>query len=238
MTQQITLYTAEVEIALHEVNAKYTRYEIDIRNKPDWFTAEVNPVGQVPALTYGGPEVPPNQPSSESAKLRESIILLEFVADLFPETNMLPPDPILRAKARYFMDVFKTKVVTSWNGYFRWGEAAQSLFTALEGLQALLPPTGFVAGEFSIADVASVLFLVRMWLMLEHELLLFDAKEDEAKETIKALRQRHFERLERYTHDVMERPSFKGTFNRDALISVYKQWSADLRADKLQREKP
>ena len=55
---------------------------------------------QVPAFTYGGPVVPPDQPSNESAKLWESNVLIEFIADLCPAAGLLPSDPAVRAHAR------------------------------------------------------------------------------------------------------------------------------------------
>ena len=38
---------SKVEIALTEAKAKFTRYEIDLKNKPDWYAPKVNPVGEV-----------------------------------------------------------------------------------------------------------------------------------------------------------------------------------------------
>ncbi|KAH9051938.1 hypothetical protein EDB87DRAFT_1582053, partial [Lactarius vividus] len=38
----------------------------------------------VPALVYGSPKSDPENPSPGSAKIAESLVLLEFVADLYP----------------------------------------------------------------------------------------------------------------------------------------------------------
>ena len=38
---------SQVEMALHEAKVECTRYEIDLRNKPEWFVTKINPVGQV-----------------------------------------------------------------------------------------------------------------------------------------------------------------------------------------------
>ncbi|KAH7909602.1 hypothetical protein BJ138DRAFT_1154831 [Hygrophoropsis aurantiaca] len=48
---------------------------------------------QIPAIAYGGPDVPPETPSPDSTKLAESLVLVEFVADLFPQSGILPTDP-------------------------------------------------------------------------------------------------------------------------------------------------
>lgn len=37
------------------------------------------------------------------AKIPESHVVMELVADLFPEKDLLPKDPIERAHARYFI---------------------------------------------------------------------------------------------------------------------------------------
>ena len=39
-------------------------------------------------MTYGGPRIDPTNPSPESFKLAESLVLLEFIADLFPSANL------------------------------------------------------------------------------------------------------------------------------------------------------
>ena len=77
---------------------------------------------KVPAIAYGGPPVPPDQPSPESAKIAESLVLLDFVADLFPDSHLLPKDPVQRARARFFIDTVSTKFVPAWIGLLARGE--------------------------------------------------------------------------------------------------------------------
>ncbi|KAH0834663.1 hypothetical protein J3R83DRAFT_10178 [Lanmaoa asiatica] len=105
MSDQITFYhdTRKVELALLEAGASYTPHGFDIYNKPAWF-AQVNPLtGKIPAITYGGPNVPPEEPSPLSFKLTESYVILEFLADLFPNSGLLPPasNPTGRARVRF-----------------------------------------------------------------------------------------------------------------------------------------
>ncbi|OCH83753.1 hypothetical protein OBBRIDRAFT_799631 [Obba rivulosa] len=220
MPQQITLYATDfspyshsVDIALLEAGAKYTRYEIDLMNKPSWFVAQVNPIAQVPAMTYGGPDVPPEQPSPDSIKLRESQLLLQFVADLFPEARLIPEDPVLRAKVRFFMDIVRTKFVPAWYGHFRGGKPAEPFIGALEELQALLPPSGFVVGEWSIADIAFVTILARAEIILELDHPLSGWSDGEGEMIIDMLHGHRFARLAQYHRDLVERPSFKSTFD-------------------------
>ncbi|KAL1949601.1 hypothetical protein VTO73DRAFT_8482 [Trametes versicolor] len=221
-TKQITLYTAtfspyahRVRIALEEAGAEYTTCDVDVlRNMPDWFPL-VNPLKKIPAMTFGGPEVPPDQPSPESAKIAESLAMLEFIADLFPEAKLLPTDPVLRARARTFMALYENYV----NGQFRdvWflGTPADPLLQALEMLQGALPPDGgFAAGEWSIADAAVIPFLARMFPYLEAGLGLY-SKEDGVKMR-KAMASERFARIRQYVRDCRARPSFANTWAGDA----------------------
>lgn len=65
---------------------------------PFWFAMKINPAGQVPVLSVG------NEADHESGfiNLPESGVILELVAELFPESALSPEDPFMRAKARHF----------------------------------------------------------------------------------------------------------------------------------------
>ncbi|CDO74671.1 hypothetical protein BN946_scf184828.g11 [Trametes cinnabarina] len=219
-TEQLTLYTAEyspfaqrVHIALEEANAKYKIHQFRQRGeKPDWYT-HVNPLRKVPALTFGGPEVPPDQPSPKSVKLIESMAILEFVADVFPEANLLPKDPILRAKARIFIEIYRNYVHDQFRETFFLAKPIEGVITALEKLQDVLHPSGFAVGEWSIADAAVAPSLVRMMLFLRTGLGAY-SKED-WKRLSETLSSDKFSRLAQYIRDLEERPSFKKTWVSD-----------------------
>ncbi|KAG2744859.1 hypothetical protein P692DRAFT_20877434 [Suillus brevipes Sb2] len=85
MTLQFSPFSHKIELALAEVNAPHKAYQVDLFNKPEWFTSKVNPVGKVPAVT-------------------ESKVILEFLVDLYPDSGFSPEDPVSRAKVRFFMD--------------------------------------------------------------------------------------------------------------------------------------
>ncbi|EMD37327.1 hypothetical protein CERSUDRAFT_113980 [Gelatoporia subvermispora B] len=229
MSEQITLYsnvaspyTHGVELALLEAKVNFKKFEVNLKDKPEWYT-KVNPVGQVPAITYGGPDVPPDQPSPESVKLRESTILLEFIAERFPEARLLPQDLVLRAKARLFIDIAKTKLLPAWFGCFRKGEPVEAVFVALEQLQELLPPTGFVVGEWSIADAYISGILPRAEIVFENNLNQSGWTEGQGQEIMAVLRGPRFARLTQYTQDLTARPSFKATFDKPAMTDMYKR---------------
>lgn len=205
----------QAEIALEEAKAQYTAYQIDLKNKPEWYAPKVNPASKVPAIAYGGPPVPPDQPSPESVKLAESLILVEFVADLYPDSHLLPADPVQRARARFFIDAVSTKLLPAWGGLLHGTggpETIQAFVKAIEAIQGLLPAQGFAVGEYSIADVAITPFIARAHVMLENELGTYAP--GEGKKVLETLQEPRFARFQKYSSDLQARPSFKATFDK------------------------
>ncbi|KAJ7867286.1 glutathione S-transferase [Mycena leptocephala] len=235
MPEQITLYTAKgcpfahrVELALAEASVGYNRFEIDLDNKPEWYAPNVNPASKV---SYGGPQVSPDLPSSESVKLAESLILVEFVADLYPESNILPKDPVLRAKVRFFIDAVSTKFLPEFMGPIARGQPFEPLFEALEQLQALLPADKMyaVGDEYTAADIAIAPFLARMEVWLKNDLGAY--KEGEGKKASEHLFSGdRFARLIKYFDALKARESFKATFDADLIKETTRPRFALLRA--------
>ena len=114
-----------------------------------------------------GPEHPPEGPSTDATVLTESMVIVEFLAETFPSPNLLPHNPVLRAKARIFVSVVDTKILGSFRAFFFTGAPANELFASFEAIQALLPPDGgFAVGGWSIADIAAGPYLVQMLMLL------------------------------------------------------------------------
>ncbi|KAI0341377.1 glutathione S-transferase C-terminal-like protein [Trametopsis cervina] len=236
----LTLYTAKTcpyahrtEIALDEAKAEYTRYEIDLSNKPEWYAPKVNPASKVPAIALGGPEVPPDQPSPESTKLNESLVLVELIGDLYPNSNIIPSDPIKRAKARLFIDAISTKFSSVQYKVINLGEGDPELLVqGLEALQAFLPPTGFVVGEWSIADIAIAPFFARLELLLTNDFGAWPEGSGKGLEIWKLLQQPKLARLWEYAREVQARPSFVKTWDKDFVLASYQKRFKALRAQK------
>ncbi|KAI0371419.1 glutathione S-transferase [Pilatotrama ljubarskyi] len=234
MPERITLYSAKicpfaqrVEIALAEAKAQFTRYEIDLQNKPEWYAPKVNPASKVPAIAYGGPDVPPDQPSPESVKLAESLVLVEFVADLFPESGILPSDPVTRAKARFFIEGVSSKLIPAWYAYFLRNAPVEDFYSALEYIQSLLPSDGFAVGQFSIADIAIAPFIARTRVSLLNELGKYP--EGNGKKVWETATTGKFARIGKYAEDLFARDSFKSTFDEAYVTQAFKQRFANLR---------
>ncbi|KAF7346797.1 Glutathione S-transferase [Mycena sanguinolenta] len=234
MPEQITLYTAKVELALEEAKVGYTRWEIDLANKPEWYAPQVNPASKAspnPDDAYGGPQVSPDQPSPESIKLAESLVLVEFVADLFPESTILPKDPVLRAKARFFIDAVSTKFLPAYMGPVARGQPFEPFFAALLDLQALLPAdkTFAVSDEYTIADIAITPFLARMEVWMKNDIGAY--KEGEGKKAAEFFfESNRFTRLVKYYEAIRARDSFKATFDSEVIRQKYAARFAPLRA--------
>ncbi|KAL5476872.1 hypothetical protein ACEPAI_3058 [Sanghuangporus weigelae] len=239
MVEQLTLYTAKIcpyaqrtEIALAEVGAEFTRYEIDLQNKPEWYAPRINPASKVPAVAYGGPKVPADQPSPESVKIAESLVLLEFIADLYPDSKLLPKDPVLRAKTRFFIDAISTKLTPGWAAFIMRGESADGFLNGAEAIQALLPndKTFAVSDDFTIADAAIAPFLGRAVVCLKNDIGFFAP--GEGKKAYEVLNSPRFSKLIKYYRALEARDSFKLTFDEELIKDRFQKRLAEARAQK------
>ncbi|KAI0747172.1 thioredoxin-like protein [Daedaleopsis nitida] len=228
MVQTFTLYdnpfspyTQRVKIALTEANAEYTSVDIDLHNKPAWFTTKVNPEGKVPAVVYGPKFGAPEDPSPEATMLNESLIIVEFIAELFPESKLHPADLVQRARARLFISVVEQKLFEGFKNFIVIGESNESLLAGLEAVQACLPEMGFAVGEWSIADVAAAPFLIRTMMFLERDIGKFPV--GEGPKTLEELQKPKYARLAKYIQDISTRPSVQATFSLEAEVQFWKE---------------
>ncbi|KAI0764703.1 hypothetical protein C8Q74DRAFT_1318335 [Fomes fomentarius] len=221
-TSPYSPYTHRVHIALEEAKLQVTKYEIDLRpgHKPAWFTQKVNPLGLVPAFTYGGPHVPPDQPSPESAKLSESLVLIELIADLRPDAGLLPSDPELRARARLLVIISHDTLHHAFRGFFFRGERADSILPSLEAFQALLVPNGYAVGPWSIADVVVAPMMVRFIRLAGYEIGKYPV--GEGKKLLKALAEPKFARFMQYYEMLRQRPSVQATWDEPLNVKMWR----------------
>ncbi|KAJ8507353.1 hypothetical protein ONZ45_g10283 [Pleurotus djamor] len=228
--EQITLYATQgspfghfVEIALREANLPYNRYEIDLQNKPTWFS-EINHLGKVPAITYGGPLTAPDKPSKESHKLAESIALLEFFNDIAPEARLLPANPVHRARVRFAMQFVMTRFQPALFAALVKKGSLADVVQAVRELQPFLPGVEgkdrFIGGEwFSLADATVAAFLVRLNLFFKHDLGSFPVGEG-AKTYEELQTSEEFAKYRAYLRTLLDRSSVKATFSEEYHLSV------------------
>jgi glutathione S-transferase len=148
-------YCMRVRIALAEKQLPYREREIDLARKPPELL-EVNPAGGVPVLVVEG-----------GAAIPESIVILQYLEDRWPEHPILPADPLARARARLLYDRITAALG---NPSFKLARgtdaekaaAEQGVRDALARLETETPEDGFLAGPFSIADIALAPFVAKL----------------------------------------------------------------------------
>lgn len=126
----------------------------------------------MPAVTYGGPNVDPDDPSPLSAKIAESNVILEFLADLYPDSGLLPKDPVSRAKVRFFIDATHKHLEGSLLDFIRGRESFENTLKGIEFIQGLLEEgNDFAVGNhYTIADACISPHLARLKIITETDL--------------------------------------------------------------------
>jgi glutathione S-transferase len=99
-------YAHRTRLALLEKGLDCEHVEIDFKNKPARFLA-VSPYGKVPALSHDGNTI------------YESLIINEYLDEVFPEPRLMPAGPIGRAKARIWAHYCDNYYVTDTSSLVR-----------------------------------------------------------------------------------------------------------------------
>ena len=138
-------YVQRAAIVLLEKGVPFTRRDVDLAAKPDWFLA-VSPLGKTPVLL------------TENTAVFESAVICEYLED----TNgppLHPGQPLERARHRAWMEFGSATLATIW-GFYSAPDAAllQARRTELQQrfaqLEAELDETGpyFAGARFSMVD--------------------------------------------------------------------------------------
>ena len=129
--------------------------EVSLRKKPPAIY-EVNPKGTVPVLVVG------------ELKITESLVICEYADDVSGARRLLPGGPEDRARARLWAERLNAQLAPPLGKHAHAQDEAAAaaaiadLRAALETLEAQVPPEGFIAGAFSLADVVAAPFLLRL----------------------------------------------------------------------------
>lgn len=104
----IKLYSARAcpfahrtRLVLAEKSIRFELVEIDLANKPAWFS-NVSLYGKVPALEH------------EGQRIVESAVINEYIEERFPEPRLLPREPARRALARIWIDFANTRLAVAY----------------------------------------------------------------------------------------------------------------------------
>jgi RNA polymerase-associated protein len=140
---------------LYEKGMDFQIVDVDLHNKPEDL-AVMNPYNQVPVLV------------ERDLILYESNIINEYIDDRFPHPQLMPADPVMRARARLFLFRFEKEmfshVETLEKGNPRTADKARAAIR--DNLAQIAPVFGkqkhMLGDEFSMLDVAIVPLLWRL----------------------------------------------------------------------------
>lgn len=173
--------------------------------------------------------MPPDEPSALSLKLPDSAVILEFLADLFPNSGLLPPvsNPTARARVRFFISLVELSLVPpGFEVGARVPGALERLVKGLDEIQALLPdpdaPDGgeyAIGKDFTIADCELLPLLVFIHVTVKADVWTWEPNTGKKLEAI--LAEPKFDRLRRYQKVLLERESVKKVID---FVSVPLSW--------------
>jgi glutathione S-transferase len=163
---KVKLYSAKgcpfarrTRVVLHEKGIDFEASEVNFRNKSEEFL-QASPTGKVPVVVADGDS------------LYESNIVNQYLDEVYEEPRLMPEDPKARAYARIWMaradNDFYPQVFVSGMGRTRGfseekiSEALEELKVTLSRLEEGLEGRRYLAGPFSLADVAHAGNFVRL----------------------------------------------------------------------------
>lgn len=214
---KIELFSARVcpfaqrsRIALMEKGVKVQLIEIDLGNKPDWFS-RISPYGKVPVLKHG------------EIRVYESAIINEYLEETFPAPPLMPEPPDLRAQVRMWIDYCNTQYIPDFYKLLLTQEQDERdrLREKLIGHLKFIEHEGFaglsgkgpywLGSRFSLLDIAWYPFFERFVVAEHYRQVSIPA----------ACR-----RLQAWIQTMTERPSAKATANsRDYYIKRYARYA-------------
>jgi len=148
-------YSHRCRIVLFEKDMDFEIIDVDMHNKPEEI-ASISPSGKMPVLV------------ERDLVLTESNIINEYIDERFPHPQLMPPDPVMRARARLVLFNFEHDLFTHVNTLeHSLGKASdkarQEIRDSLSQLTPILTKQEYLMNdEFSMLDVAIAPLLWRL----------------------------------------------------------------------------
>ncbi|MCA1925179.1 MAG: glutathione S-transferase N-terminal domain-containing protein [Thiobacillus sp.] len=148
-------YSHRCRIVLFEKDMDFEVIDVDMHNKPEE-VASISPTGKMPVLV------------ERDLILTESNIINEYIDERFPHPQLMPPDPVMRARARLVLFNFEhdlfTHVNTLEHSLNKSSDKARAeIRDSISQLTPILTKQKFLMNdEFSMLDVAIAPLLWRL----------------------------------------------------------------------------
>jgi RNA polymerase-associated protein len=148
-------YSHRCRIVLFEKDMDFEIIDVDMHNKPEE-VASISPSGKMPVLI------------ERDLILTESNIINEYIDERFPHPQLMPPDPVMRARARLVLFNFEHDLFTHVNTLEHSlgkgsDKARQEIRDSLSQLTPILTKQKYLMNdEFSMLDVAIAPLLWRL----------------------------------------------------------------------------
>ncbi len=148
-------YSHRCRIVLFEKDMDFEVIDVEMHNKPEEI-ASISPTGKMPVLV------------ERDLILTESNIINEYIDERFPHPQLMPPDPVMRARARLVLFNFEqdlfSHVNTLEHSLSKASDKARAeIRDSLSQLTPILTKQKFLMNdEFSMLDVAIAPLLWRL----------------------------------------------------------------------------
>ena len=147
-------FSHRCRIVLFEKGMDFEVIDVDLYNKPEDI-AIINPYNRVPVLV------------DRDLVLYEANIINEYIDERFPHPQLMPPDPIMRARARQLLHTFEFELFSHIEALEKNPKGADKerahVRDQLTQLAPMFAKQKFLLGdEFSMLDVAIAPLLRRL----------------------------------------------------------------------------
>ncbi|HEU0233659.1 MAG TPA: glutathione S-transferase N-terminal domain-containing protein [Gallionella sp.] len=147
-------YSHRCRIVLYEKGMDFEVIDVDLMSRAEDI-AVINPYNKVPVLV------------ERDLILYEANIINEYIDERFPHPQLMPPDPVMRGRARLFLHRFEQELYSQVDAIEQGGKGADKARTVvrdnLTQLAQILTRQKFLLGdEFSMLDVAIAPLLWRL----------------------------------------------------------------------------
>ena len=147
-------YSHRCRIVLYEKGMDFEVIDIDLMSRAEDIAA-INPYNKVPVLI------------ERDLILYEANIINEYIDERFPHPQLMPPDPVMRGRARLFLHRFEQELYSQVDAIEQGGKNADKARAVIRDnltqLAQILTKQKFLLGdEFSMLDVAIAPLLWRL----------------------------------------------------------------------------